>query len=76
MSDWKSRFHEFLAEFMREEHNMKDVNVVIGFYEETYQYGGCETCSYEVHELHIQYRDFDDVRRDVKIETRMEDLFY
>ena len=72
---WKNRFHEFLAEFLREEHNIKDLVRVTNYYEESYYSGGCETCAYEVHELHIWYVDSNDERQQIQISERMEDLF-
>jgi len=72
---WKDRFHEFLAEFLREEHEIEDVVRVTSYYEESYNTGGCETCSYDVHEVHIYYVDSEDVRHEVQISARMEELF-
>lgn len=54
------RFYAFLADILREDKHLTDVKEVTGFNEETYQEGVCSTCRYDVHEVYVYYKDFND----------------
>jgi hypothetical protein len=69
----RKRFLAFLAEIMREDEEM-DVVEVTSFYEDSYDIGYCETCSYIVHEIVVSYVDSRGDEKTHTISGSMSDL--
>ena len=73
---WEERFNALLAEILRVKYELADVVKVTWFEEDSYETGGCETCSYMVHELTVGYEDSDGNRHTFNIEGTMSDFLY
>jgi len=72
--DRRKRFMEFLAEILREEEELEDVAYVTSYFEDSYDIGYCETCSYIVHEIHVTYVTTDGDEKTHMISGSMSDL--
>lgn len=68
------RFKAFLAEILRDDYDLKDVAEVTSYYEDSYDIGYCETCSYIVHEIHVTYSTFDGEEKTHVISGSMSEL--
>jgi hypothetical protein len=71
--DRRERFLEFLADILRDE-GLADVVSVKEYYEDSYDIGYCETCSYIVHEIVITYENIDGVDVVYKLSGTMSDF--
>lgn len=71
--DRRKRFLEFLAEILREEEEL-DVAEVTSYYEDSYDIGYCETCSYIVHEIVVTYLDSRGEEKTYIVSGSMSDL--
>lgn len=59
----KERFHRFIADYLREECDVKDVVAVSNVAQEHYADGYCETCYHEWDEVDVTYVALDGTTR-------------
>lgn len=67
------RFKEFLAEILRNDEGLEDVAQVTSYFEDSYDIGYCETCSYIVHEIVITYLTVSGEEKTYKLDGNMAD---
>jgi len=72
--DVQKRFLSFLGEILKDEYGVEDLAEVKSFYEDSYDIGYCETCSYIVHEIVVTYVSNDGDEKTETISGSMSDL--
>lgn len=70
----RKRFLGFLGEILKDEYEVEDLAEVTSFYEDSYDIGYCDTCSYTRHEIVVTYVTTDGETKTETISGSMSDL--